>query len=292
MSTALRLPRHYYVGVVRRALEEDMGPRLVSVDFLPKPDHPVKGRIFFKEQAIIAGIPVVQEAFRQVSASVQFLNAAQDGEWHPAETTILEFEGPLWAILTAERTALNFLQRLSSIATTTREYCNAIAGTDARIADTRKTTPGLRALEKYAVRIGGGHNHRFGLFDAVMIKDNFLIGDQSLGDLVNHARETVPHTTKIVVECDTLDQVDAALDVRADVILLDNMSPGMMREAVGRRRDGVLFEASGGITLETVREVAESGVDVISIGALTHSVVGLDVSLELEPGKPDAHPAR
>lgn len=195
-----------------------------------------------------------------------------------------EVWGNARSLLTAERTALNFLQRMSGIATTTATYVDAVRGTTATIIDTRKTVPGLRLLDKYAVRCGGGSNHRFSLSDGVLVKDNHLaaLGERSVAAALRSMRQNLPHTVKIEVEVDRLDQIEAALDGGADILLLDNMSPEMMREAVQRIGGRALTEASGGIALKTVRAVAEAGVNLISIGALTHSVHALDIGLDLE----------
>jgi nicotinate-nucleotide pyrophosphorylase (carboxylating) len=186
-------------------------------------------------------------------------------------------------MLGAERVALNFLGRLSGIATLTRAYVDAVAGTRAAIADTRKTTPGLRALEKYAVRCGGGRNHRVGLFDAILIKDNHIVAAGGLASAIERARQTAGHMVKIEVEVDTLDQLRDALGYRIDAVLLDNMAPAMLREAVTIVGGRVLLEASGGVSLDTVRAIAETGVDLISVGALTHSAPVLDLGLDMGP---------
>jgi nicotinate-nucleotide pyrophosphorylase (carboxylating) len=198
---------------------------------------------------------------------------------------IAEVEGSVRSILSGERLALNLLQRLSGIATRTNQYVQAIAGTKARVVDTRKTTPGLRLLEKYAVRVGGGHNHRYALYDAVMIKDNHIKGAGGIKQAVDAARATIPHTMKIEVETESLEQVREALEAGADIIMLDNMELERMKEAVALIAGRAVVEASGGVTLETIRSIAETGVDVISVGALTHSVKALDISLDLNQRK-------
>jgi nicotinate-nucleotide pyrophosphorylase (carboxylating) len=197
-------------------------------------------------------------------------------------TPIAEVNGRAKSILTGERTALNFLQRLSGTATLTAQFVAAAAKYDVNIVDTRKTTAGWRAIQKYAVRMGGGHNHRFGLYDGVLIKDNHIIAAGRVAQAIERARLAVPHTMKIEVEVETLDQVEAALRAGADILLLDNMPVNLMRDAVEKIAGGALTEASGGITLDCVEAVAATGVDLISVGALTHSAMPLDMSLDLE----------
>ena len=194
---------------------------------------------------------------------------------------LLRLKGSAKSILIVERTVLNFLQRLSGVATLTSEYVAAVSDYDVRIVDTRKTTPGWRSLQKYAVRVGGGHNHRFGLYDGVLIKDNHIVAAGGIWDAVKRARLAAPHTTKIEVEVETIEQVYEALDAKADILLLDNMSPSTMSEAVKLIDKRALTEASGGITLDQVQAVAATGVDLISVGALTHSAMPMDISLNL-----------
>lgn len=205
----------------------------------------------------------------------------RDGDEFSRGDRIMEGTLPARRALMAERTALNFLMHLSGVATLTNQFVERVQGTHARIVDTRKTIPNLRALQKYAVRCGGGHNHRMGLFDAVMIKDNHILATGSITSAVERVRSYISHLTKIEVECSDLTQVDEAMNCRVDVILLDNMDPFMMREAVKKYEGKVLFEASGGINLDTVRGVAQTGVDVISVGALTHSAVSIPFHMEL-----------
>ncbi|OFX17906.1 MAG: nicotinate-nucleotide diphosphorylase (carboxylating), partial [Armatimonadetes bacterium RBG_16_58_9] len=187
-------------------------------------------------------------------------------------------------ILTGERVALNFLQRMSGVATVTSRYVELVAGTKARIVDTRKTTPGLRVLEKYAVRVGGGFNHRFGLSDGILIKDNHIAAAGGIGAAVSAARKSAPHTLRIEVEVDSVNQIDEAIESGADALLLDNMSPALLTQAVELVAGRALIEASGGVTLDNARAIAEAGVDLISVGALTHSAPALDISLDLKPG--------
>jgi nicotinate-nucleotide pyrophosphorylase (carboxylating) len=223
--------------------------------------------------------------FLLVDPSLKVRIPQQDGSHARPGDVLLEVSGGVSAMLMAERTAVNFLQRLSGIATLTRAFVDRVAGTSARIADTRKTTPGWRLLEKAAVRAGGGCNHRFGLYDGVLIKDNHIGAVGGVGPAVAAVRRKIPHTLKIEVEVETLDQLDEAIIVGADAVLLDNMAPSVMVEAVRRAGGRLTLEASGGINLDNVREVAETGVDLISVGALTHSARAVDISMEIEPVK-------
>ncbi len=235
---------------------------------------------------IVAGLPAAALVFGAVDPSVAFEEVRRDGDAIDAGDVLARVSGPMRAILAGERTALNFVQYLSGIATLTRRYVDAVAGLPARVLDTRKTLPGWRLLSKYAVRRGGGHNHRGGLHDGILIKDNHLaaLGGR-IPAAIRAARDAAPPGVPLEVEVDSLDQFDEALAVRPDIVLLDNMTPAQLREAV-RRRDaaapGVLLEASGGVNLSSVRAIAESGVDRISVGALTHSVAALDVGLDYE----------
>lgn len=265
------------------ALVEDIGSGdLTSRYFLS--DTWRNARIFAKESAVVAGIETSAEVFRRVDPQLQVRIVATDGSRIEAGTTALELTGNVRSILTGERVALNFLQRLSGVATLTRRFVDAVAGHRARILDTRKTTPGLRALEKAAVVAGGGVNHRFGLYDMVMVKDNHLAGSprpDALQAAINAFRTAQPDL-RVEVEADTLEQVrDFLLLHGIDVILLDNMPPAAMAEAVQLGAGRVSFEASGGVTLETVAAIAATGVDFISVGALTHSAPAIDFSLEL-----------
>jgi nicotinate-nucleotide pyrophosphorylase (carboxylating) len=261
---------------VDRWLAEDIGDGdLTSVAVIDE-DATCTARLLLKEAGVICGLGVAAEVFERLGATLDPL--AADGETvEPGP--VARIDGPARGILAGERLALNLLGRLSGVATLTRRYVDAVAGTGAVILDTRKTTPGLRNLEKYAVACGGGQNHRLGLFDGILIKDNHLRVAGSLAGAVGRAKET---GAPVEVECDTLDQVREALAAGADSILLDNMSLPELREAVELSRGQARLEASGGVTLETVRAIAETGVDFISVGALTHSARALDVSLEVE----------
>jgi nicotinate-nucleotide pyrophosphorylase (carboxylating) len=233
---------------------------------------------------VVAGIPLAVEAFCQLDPKVTIRIDAEDGTRVERGTSVLFLSGHARALLSAERVALNFMQRLSGIASLTRRFVDAVQGTGARILDTRKTLPGWRALEKYAVRAGGGVNHRFDLGAAVLIKDNHLAAvDGDIGIAVRRSRDLAPPGTKIEVECDRIEQVRAALDAGADIIMLDNMPPALMRECVEMVGGRAILEASGGINLDTVRAVAETGVNWISVGALTHSAPALDLALDFEP---------
>jgi len=270
--------------IIDLALLEDIGAGDVTVRHFTDPARRSRARIIAKQPGVLAGIESAMEVFRRVDGRLQPAKIRDDGARLEPGDEVLAVEGPTGSILTAERTALNFLQRLSGVATQTRRYTDAIAGTGVRLLDTRKTTPGFRLLEKAAVLAGGGTNHRVGLYDMVMVKDNHLAGGLSAAALSAGIASAKAAGLRVEVEADTLDQVREFFGTPGiDVILLDNMSPGEMREAVRLRPAGVQLEASGGITLANIREVAETGVDFISIGALTHSAPALDLSLEILP---------
>jgi nicotinate-nucleotide pyrophosphorylase (carboxylating) len=266
------------------ALQEDLGNGDVTTEFFVPKELRALGRIVARERAIVAGTETAAEVFRRVDPELTVDILQPDGTALTGGETILEVRGPASSILTAERVALNFLQRLTGIATLTRQFVEAIGKSRAKILDTRKTTPGLRALEKAAVMAGGGANHRSTLSEMVLVKDNHLKAGGGLSELANtikHLREQRPGL-KIEVEADRLDQVRSFLELDGiDVILLDNMEPTEMREAVAAGKGKVKFEASGGITVKTVRRIAATGVDYISVGALTHSARAIDLSLEL-----------
>ena len=269
---------------IAAALKEDIGAGDVTTDsFVPETLH-ATGRIIAREKAVVAGTGAAAEVFRQIDPATDVQINRRDGDDVAADDVIIEVRGFARSILKAERVALNFLQRLCGVATLTREFVNAVGNHSAKILDTRKTTPGLRELEKAAVVAGGGVNHRFGLYDMVLVKDNHLA---ALGDLSNFAerirrlREERPNI-RIEVEADDLEQARAFVEVDGiDVILLDNMTPAQIREAVALRRNNIKFEASGGITLKNVKRVAATGVDYISIGALTNAARAIDISLEM-----------
>jgi nicotinate-nucleotide pyrophosphorylase (carboxylating) len=270
----------------RRALDEDLGAGDVTTDLLVPAGTAVTASLVARRAGVVCGLRLARLVFQELDPTVRVELLAADGDAVRAGQALLVAQGSARPILSAERVALNFVGRLSGIATLTRSHVEAIAGTGARIVDTRKTTPGLRVLEKYAVRCGGGHNHRFGLSDGFMLKDNhraaLRVAGQDLATAVRAARERLGHGIAITIEVDEVEQIAEALDAGADSILLDNMTPDQLALAV-RQIDGeALAEASGGITMESVRAVAESGVDLISVGALTHSSPALDVALELE----------
>jgi nicotinate-nucleotide pyrophosphorylase (carboxylating) len=266
---------------VRRALAEDLGDAgdITSAAVIPA-DRQARAVIAARKPGVIAGLAVAAHAFHLIDPAVRIVHRVVDGETVAAGAVLLELSGPARAIATAERVALNFLGHLSGVATATAELARAIAHTKARICCTRKTTPGLRALEKYAVRCGGGVNHRFGLYDAVLIKDNHIVAAGGVAEAIAAARAGAGHMVKIEVEVDTLAQLDVALAARADVILLDNMDAATLREAVGRVAGRAVTEASGSITKATAPALAEAGVDLLSSGAITHSAACLDVGLD------------
>jgi nicotinate-nucleotide pyrophosphorylase (carboxylating) len=271
--------------IVDRALAEDLGWGDVTTEALVPAELTGKAFIVAKARGVLAGVEVARLVFCGVDPSTQLDIIIPEGSGIQPGDLIAKLEGKVASILRAERTALNFLQRLSGIATETRRYVEAVKGLDSRIVDTRKTTPGMRILEKYAVRVGGGYNHRLHLGDGVLIKDNHLATLRSQGlamkDIVRRARERVPFNLKIEVEVTTAKEVVEAVDAGADIVMLDNMGVEEMRQAVRLVKGRALIEASGGIILDNVRRVAETGVDLISIGALTHSVRSLDISLEM-----------
>jgi nicotinate-nucleotide pyrophosphorylase (carboxylating) len=266
---------------VDNAIAEDVGTGdLTSLFFIPE-TRVSKGRIFAKEPCVVAGVEVVQRIYRKLDARMELLVLRQDGSVVQPGETVIELAGLTRTILTGERVALNFIQRLSGVATLTAHFVEAVHGTGVAILDTRKTTPGLRALEKAAVKAGGGQNHRMGLYDGVMVKDNHLLANPGLQEAILSLRRTYPDIL-IEVEADSIDQAREFVNLKGvDVILLDNMSPDELRACVALRRSGLKFEASGGVTLTTVRTIAQTGVDFISVGQLTHSARAIDFSLEL-----------
>ena len=268
-------------AIVKRALEEDLGNGDPTSEAIFTENFVAGGVFLVKSPGVVAGLPVVGEVFRQIDPEVKFVELVKDGTPVSPNTEIATVSGPVKSILAAERTALNFLQRLSGIATKTAGLVKLVAGFPVRITDTRKTTPGLRILEKYAVLQGGGSNHRFNLGDAVLIKDNHIKACGSIREAVQRARAAIPHTMKIEVEVEDENQAREALEAKADIIMLDNMTPAQMA-AIVRLIDGrAIVEASGNIDESNIREVAAAGVDVISCGAITHSVKALDISMDL-----------
>lgn len=279
----VEIDRHTLEEMAARWLAEDVGRGDVTSRSVIPPDQAGVARIEAREPAVVAGIEVAHVCFDLASSGrATWHGFVADGGEVTGRDILARIEGPLGAILTAERTALNLLGHLSGIATVTRRFLKEVEGTVATIVDTRKTAPGMRLLEKAAVRAGGGSNHRFGLDDGVLIKDNHVAAVGSVEEAVERARSSVPHGLKIEVEVSDLDQLDRAVAAGADAVLLDNMDPDMIKKAVERAGGKVTLEASGGITLENVRRYAETGVDLISIGALTHSAPNVDVALEVE----------
>ena len=281
-------PRAEVRRIVERALAEDVSWGDVTTDNTVPADQWSSAVLLAKQPGVLCGGPVFAETLAMVDAAVSVDLLLPDGARHKGGDVAARMQGPTRAILTAERTALNFVQRLSGIATMTAAFAGRLEGLSTRLIDTRKTTPGLRILEKYAVRVGGGHNHRFNLADGILLKDNHLAalrkGGLDLAGAIRTVKQRIPHTMKVEVEVTSLDQIDAALAGAADIILLDNMSNAEMREAVRRIGGRALTDCSGGVTLDTVRERAETGVDLISSGALTHSAKALDLSLEIDVG--------
>jgi nicotinate-nucleotide pyrophosphorylase (carboxylating) len=268
-------------------LEEDIGFGDVSVETTIPVESEANGIIYLKKSGVIAGLKVAGMVFQELDCDLQFVAHVEEGESLQQGTVIAEVSGRTQPILKGERLALNLLQRLSGIATMTQAYVIAAkeGNPQVRVVDTRKTTPGLRMLEKYAVRVGGGHNHRWGLFDAVMIKDNHIKSAGGISQAVQAARSKISHTVKIEVEVETFAQVKEALAAKADIIMLDNMEIEEMKAAVRLINGKAVVEASGGVNLTTIKEIASSGVDIISVGALTHSVQALDISLDLNERK-------
>ena len=265
--------------IVRTALQEDIGLGDVTTNVTVAQETMARAELVAKEDFVVAGLDVAAEVFRQLDKEISFEKISRDGHSVKKGEVIAWIKGSAMLLLQGERVALNLLQRMSGIATLTATYVNSIAATGATVVDTRKTVPGLRALDKYAVRMGGGHNHRIGLFDGILIKENHISAAGGLGAAVQRARELSPHTLKIEVETTSLVEVQEALDARADVIMLDNMGLAELREAVSLIAGRALIEASGGVNLDTVKDIAETGVDFISVGALTHSVKAADISM-------------
>lgn len=277
------LPAALIDPAVASALAEDLGlAGDITTDSTIAPDLTATAVFAVRKPGVIAGLDVAAAAFRHLDPKVCFTPMVADGAHVEAGTTLARVSGRARSLLTGERVALNFLGRMSGIATLTRSYVEAVAGTRAHIIDTRKTTPGLRAFEKYAVRAGGGMNHRIGLFDAVLIKDNHIAVAGGIEAAITAAKSRAGHMVKVEVEVDTLEQLKEALRHPIDAVLLDNMSPQQLAEAVKMVDGQVITEASGGVNLNTVRAIAEAGVDLISIGALTHSASVLDIGLDIE----------
>lgn len=279
------LPPEIIRDVVTQALREDVGTGDLTTLAVIPPEAQAEGRFVFRETGVVCGLPVLETLFALVDPALTLATCVAEGAQVAAGEVVATLNGPARSLLSSERVALNLLQRLSGIATLTARYVEAIRGTRARILDTRKTTPGLRALEKYAVRVGGGMNHRFGLYDGVMLKDNHLaiLAAQGidLAEAVRRARAAVGPMVRVEVEVERVEQAVMAAEAGADLILLDNMPLDQLRAAVAAVAGRARTEASGGITLQTVRAVAETGVDFISVGALTHSAPALDIGLDV-----------
>jgi nicotinate-nucleotide pyrophosphorylase (carboxylating) len=270
--------------IVDLALKEDIGSGDITTNALISKTSVTKAQMVAKSGGVIAGLPVAELVFHRLDKKLKFEKRVKDGSNVTPGTVIAEMEGSFRAILTGERTALNFLQRASGIATETFKMTEVIKGLNVKILDTRKTVPGLRSLDKYAVKMGGGQNHRIGLFDMVMLKENHIRVAGGIQNAVDQVRKKISKNMKIEVETTNLDEVKEALRAGADIIMLDNMSPEQMKEAVQLIDHSALVEASGSVTFEKLRDVAETGVDYISIGALTHSVRALDISQYIEIG--------
>ncbi len=270
-----------YEPILRRALEEDLGRAgdITTAAIIP-PDLTAEAQIVSRQAGTVAGLPIAARVFTLVDHRLQVAELVADGDSVVAGTRLATISGPAAGILTGERTALNLLGRLSGIATATAALVQSVRPHQARVVDTRKTTPGLRALEKYAVRMGGGFNHRFGLDDAVLIKDNHLAVAGSVKEAVTRVRSSLGHLVKVQVEVDSLDQLEEALEAGVDAVLLDNMTPAQLQAAVGLAGGRVFTEASGGITPDTAPAIAATGVDAVSVGYLTHSAPSLDVGLD------------
>jgi len=273
-----------YLGLedlIKRALEEDIGHADITTAYLIPREQQATGIFYAKSSGIVAGVNVCQMVFAHLDPDIQFDILKSDGDEITSGDTIAVVRGRAASLLTGERIALNFLQRLSGIASKTRAMVETIKYHKAELVDTRKTTPGLRVLEKYAVSVGGARNHRFGLYDGVMIKDNHIKAVGGIQKAVSTVRSKVPHTLKIEVEVETIEQLQEALEARADIIMLDNMDLEMIKKAVEIVDGKVPLEASGGISEDNIVEVAKTGIDFISVGALTHSAVSLDISFDI-----------
>lgn len=268
--------------LIELAIVEDVGSGDITTESTISNTQVARGAIVVHNSGIIAGLPIAERVFDKIDSSLQFESFLSDGGSVQGITSIANVVGAAKSILTGERIVLNFLQRLSGTATLTSQFVTATAGHSVKIIDTRKTTAGWRTIQKYAVRVGGGYNHRFGLYDGILIKDNHIIAAGGIAQAMERARSAAPHTSKIEIEVETLDQVEEALQAKADILLFDNMPVNLMEAAVAKVAGRAVTEASGGITLDKVEAVAATGVDLISVGALTHSAAPLDISLDLE----------
>jgi nicotinate-nucleotide pyrophosphorylase (carboxylating) len=276
--------RFLYSQQVSAALEEDLEHGDVTTDAIVPPEALGSAVIVAKESAVVAGTFVAQEAFLQMDPDIRFKEIMEEGSEVSRGDVIIGLYGKLAAILQAERVALNFLQRMCGIATLTRRFVQELSGLPCKLVDTRKTTPGMRLLQKYAVRAGGGHNHRYGLSDGILIKNNHTTACGSIKESITRARDRAPHTLLLEIEVSGIEELEEAIEAGADAVLLDNMDPARLREAVSlarRLNPRIVLEASGGIRLENVREIGETGVDIVSVGLLTHSAKAIDLSLRV-----------
>ena len=277
---------HGTIQLINMALSEDEVAYDPTSSLMPD-DLMSEALLMAKSNGVLAGLEVALQVFRQVDPTLEFDTYLKDGSLLTKGTYIASIRGKMQSVLRAERTALNFIQRMSGIATATNEFVTKVQGLNAQVIDTRKTVPGWRLLDKYSVRMGGGHNHRMSTGDGILIKDNHIAAMATRGEamtqLIQRAKVDAAHTIRIEVECDTLEQVKEAVEAGADIILFDNMTAEQMHEAVEICKGKALTEASGGITIDNVREVAETGVDLLSTGSITHSVKALDISLEVRP---------
>jgi len=269
-------------NIIASALAEDIHTGDITTTALLSVSKQITGFLKAKEDLVVSGLDVAGRVFAMLDSSAVFTPLVKDGERVQSGTVIARMTGDAALLLQGERVALNLLQRMSGVATLTARYVREVAGTKARIVDTRKTTPGLRVLEKYSVRVGGGINHRTGLYDGVLIKENHIVAAGGITEAVRRARAYIPHTLKIEIETENLEEVREAVAAGADIIMLDNMDTGTMRTAVEFIAGRALVEASGGVNLGSVRAIAETGVDIISVGALTHSAPSMDISMLLE----------
>lgn len=272
---------HAVQQLIDLALEEDLGPGDVTTQATIDPELESEAHIRAKENLMVAGLPVAAAVFNRLDFSLQFWPQVEEGDKVEADTVLAKVSGPTALLLMGERVALNFLMRLSGIATWTRRFVEAVQPHPVQIVDTRKTTPGWRTLEKYAVRLAGGSNHRFGLFDGVLIKDNHLVAAGGITAAIRQAQAVIPHTLKIEVEVADLAGLEEAIAAGADIVLLDNMDEAMLAQAVQQAQGRVMLEASGGMTLERVPRIAATGVNLISVGALTHSARSVDINMKL-----------
>ena len=269
--------------LIEIALEEDIGPGDITTDTLIDPQQEGSGDIIAKEPLVVAGLDVARQVFAYLDSKIVFTSEYDEGDVVKNGARLANVRGSLRPLLTGERTALNFLQRLSGIATSVRSYTNELSEQNVRLVDTRKTTPGWRLLEKYAVRVGGAYNHRMGLYDGVLIKDNHIAAFGGIKTAIDHIRPRISHLMKIEVEVSDLDQVEQALDAGADVIMLDNMDTDRVKEAAALIGNRAIVELSGNVTIQTLKSLADTGVDIISVGALTHAARCVDISMKIHP---------